>query len=654
MFDINGDGLPDRVMQKVSSPFSVFRVELNTGTGFTHEVDNSAIEWLGVSSQGLGHEAFWSSPSFSITDNDDDHPDTTIEVATLCDINGDGLVDRVMQEKTESSGGDPTVVDVFRVQLNKGPIPDLLRKVNGALGGTVEVAYKPSTQYDNRDHNGIHRLGFPVQTASTLTVDDGLGNRSTTTYEYSRGLFDGQAREFRGFGKVKVTDPAGAMSITYFHQGGGYDDPNGGEYQDATSVAKKGMPYRVEVYGSDSKLYTVTTNKVEEAELVAGSGWRYAYVSQTTKLEYAGVAYEPGSTAYPTTYRAKVRQSVYDIANKTGNILKSIDLGEVNLGSTAAAIATNVRNHTWANLATTDDLYIHTSYATISGRPEIVNKIANTKTTSDSAGSTKLKEIVFTYDTLGRVQSEQTWLDKNRDGAVNQYVPSTPDIRYGYDTYGNRSYSIDKAGIRTDTTYDSHYRMFPVTKQTGTFATSTTYDIRSGLPVRTIDPAGLATENVYDQFFRLTDVLASTAPNTDPTLWLTHIEYNLGGIVDQVSYNFVHQKHAGLRSGVLLLPSGPPGLLPAHDRPRRRRRPAVRLHPLRQGELQEQHAGLQRLQPLHRPNPGRRHGPLLLRRQVLRPRTRPLHPGGLHDPRSRVLPSLQPLRLRLQQSAEVH
>ena len=540
LFDINGDGLPDRVMQNVS-PSNVLRVELNTGTGFTHQIDASNIEWLGVSCQGSGYEAFWWSPNFSITNQDDD-PDYTIQNAIMCDINGDGLVDRVMAEKTAASGGDPAIIDVFKVQLNKGPIPDLLCKVNGALGGSVEVAYKPSTQYDNRDHNGIHRLGFPVQTASTLTVDDGLGNRSTTSYEYSRGFFDGQAREFRGFGKIKVTDPAGAMSITYFHQGGGYDDPNGGEYQDAGSVAKKGMPYRVEVYGSDSKLYTVTTNKVEEAEITASTGWRYAYVSQTTKLEYAGVAYEPDSTAYPTTYRAKVRQSVYDIASKTGNILKSIDLAEVSLGTTSAAIATGIRNHTYTNPATTDDLYIHTSYATITGHPEIVNKIAGTKTTSDSAGSTRLKEIVFTYDTLGRVVTEQTWLDKNRDGTVNQYI--TPASTYGYDAYGNRSYSIDKAGIRTDTTYDGSYHMFPVTKTTGTFVTSTEYDIRSGLPVRTVDPAHLATENVYDQFFRLTDVMASTEPNTDPNLWLTHIEYNLGGIVDQVSYNYVHQKHA--------------------------------------------------------------------------------------------------------------
>jgi RHS repeat-associated protein len=542
LLDINGDGLPDRVMRKFDAPYSVFKVELNTGTGFTGQMDGNDIDWLGVSSQGTPYELYWASPGFSITDFDDGDPDYSVVEVMMCDINGDGLVDRVMPERTASAGGDPTLFDVFKVQLSQGPFPDLLCKVTGSLGGSVAVTYKPSTQYDNKDHEGISRLGFPVQTASTLTVDDGLGNRSTTTYDYARGCFDGQAREFRGFGKVKVTDPAGAMSVTYFHQGGGYEDPNGGEFADANSVAKKGMPYRVEVYGNDSKLYTVTTNKVEESEITAGTDWYYAYVSQTTKLEYAGVAYEPDSAAYPTTYRAKVRQSVYDVAGKTGNILTSIDLGEVTLGTDPNTIAANVAAHTYTNLDTADDLYIHTSYATITGHPEIVNKIASTKTTSDLAGSDKLKEIVFTYDTLGRVLTEKTWLDKTKDGSANRYTTTS---QYNYDTYGNRNQSIDKAGIQTDTTYDTHYQTFPVEKTTGTFVTSTDYDLRSGLPVRTVDPAGMVAESTYDHFFRLTDAMASTEPNNPATLWLTHIDYHLGGITNEVSANYIHQVHEG-------------------------------------------------------------------------------------------------------------
>jgi RHS repeat-associated protein len=281
---------------------------------------------------------------------------------------------------------------------------------------------------------------------------------------------------------------------------------------------------------------------VEEAEIAAGTGWRYAYVSQTTKLEYVGVAYAPDSNGYPTTYRAKVRRSVYDLANQTGNILKSIDLGEVSLGTTSNAIAGNILAHTYTNLSTADDLYIHTSYAGITNHPEIVNKIASTRTTSDEAGNDKLKEIVFTYDGLGRVLTEKTWLDKTRDGAVNRYTTTS---QYGYDSYGNRSYSIDKAGIRTDTTYDSQYHMFPVEKTTGTFVTSTDYEIRSGLPVRTIDPAGMVAQSQYDSLFRLTDAFASTEPNGQPDLWLTHIDYSLGGINNGISHNYVHQIHAG-------------------------------------------------------------------------------------------------------------
>jgi hypothetical protein len=173
----------------------------------------------------------------------------------------------------------------YVVGLNKGPFPDLLQEARNGLGGIVAVTYKASTQYDNRDKDGagvgdpwntnaLSKLGFPVWTVSTVTSDDGMGGVYTTTYGYKGGFFDTAKREFRGFNRAEVTDPLGARTVTYFHQSGGRDESANGEYQDQTSMAKKGIPHRVEVWGTNNALYRLTLNKVEEAVLNT-NGWAF-------------------------------------------------------------------------------------------------------------------------------------------------------------------------------------------------------------------------------------------------------------------------------------------------------------------------------------------------------------------------------------------
>jgi RHS repeat-associated protein len=234
---------------------------------------------------------------------------------------------------------------------------------------------------------------------------------------------------------------------------------------------------------------------------------------------------------------------------QTGNIKKTIDLGEVRLGENATDIANNIKNHTYtSNITANDDLYIHTEYVdpTAQGadfsNTDIINKIKRTWTTSDYAGVNKLKEIVFTYDTHGRVHTEKTWIDKNKDGPVNSY---TAVSEFDYDAYSNLNYTKGKAGIETTTNYDTNYRMFPVKKTTGTFVTESTFDVNSGLPLTTKDAMSIKLQNVYDVFYRLTDVYVGTEPEAEPSLWITHIEYNHGGIVSGLSQNYIHQKFNG-------------------------------------------------------------------------------------------------------------
>ncbi|MFA6542992.1 MAG: toxin TcdB middle/N-terminal domain-containing protein [Limisphaerales bacterium] len=491
--DINGDGLPDRVHSPIfsGSPYDKWVVQFNTGAGF-----GPLTNWTNVTSESGTSSWDWS----SITSVDGTGP-TYLD---LIDIDGDGLPDRVMRKLSYP-------YDVFKVQLNNGPFPDLLNKVENGIGGSVQVTYTPSTKFDNTDSQGRARLPFPVYTVATVGVCDGMGATNTTTYSYLGGMFDGEKREFRGFNQVAVTDPLGAVQKTCFHQGGGRDETAGGEYQDAGSKAKKGIPYLVETYGSDGLLYSRTLNKVEETQLHT-NGWYFPYISQSIQMEYEG----------QSGYRATAKQLTYDTG--TGNLVKESSFGEV-----SGVVFTN---HAFTDVTTADNVYTHITFATLSNG-DIKNKPSSIKITSDSAGSTRLRETQFAYDgARGNLLTKSEWLN-----TISGYVTGS----IGYDTYGNPTTATNAGGIVTTTTYDTN-KTFAQQQITATFTNSSFMDIRSGTVITATDVRGMTVSNVFDAFFRTTEVLVSTNANGAPVLWKSRTDYSLGGITNGISYNYVRSR----------------------------------------------------------------------------------------------------------------
>ena len=89
--------------------------------------------------------------------------------------------------------------------------PHLLIKVVNNLGAETIVHYAPSTKFylkDKRDGKPwITRLPFPVHVVERLETRDYISrNRFVSTYTYHHGYFDGEEREFRGFGMVEQED----------------------------------------------------------------------------------------------------------------------------------------------------------------------------------------------------------------------------------------------------------------------------------------------------------------------------------------------------------------------------------------------------------------------------------------------------------------
>jgi RHS repeat-associated protein len=97
------------------------------------------------------------------------------------------------------------------VNLMGGHKPHLLVKTANNLGAETQVDYAPSTKFyllDKRAGNPWStRLPFPVHVVERVTTYDHISrNRFVTRYAYHHGYFDGEEREFRGFGMVEQWD----------------------------------------------------------------------------------------------------------------------------------------------------------------------------------------------------------------------------------------------------------------------------------------------------------------------------------------------------------------------------------------------------------------------------------------------------------------
>ena len=97
--------------------------------------------------------------------------------------------------------------------------PHLLVKTVNNLGAETCVQYAPSTKFYMQDkYHGkpwITRLPFPVHVVERVETFDHISrNRFVTRYAYHHGYFDGEEREFRGFGMVEQWDTEEIAALT--------------------------------------------------------------------------------------------------------------------------------------------------------------------------------------------------------------------------------------------------------------------------------------------------------------------------------------------------------------------------------------------------------------------------------------------------------
>ena len=520
MYDLNGDGLPDRVVldqTSLNTPNTRWFVYLNNGHGF----NSTPIVLTNLENQSC-YSLFMYSPWWSMQGTGVKGSEAGSLITTLIDINGDGLLDRVMSVHDSGNGVANSTSNYFLVQLNQGPFPDLMTNVNNGLGGVISVSYNPSTAYDNRvdttNPNSVSHMPFPKYMTAAVAASDGVNPLQTTTYGYGGGYYDGVRREFHGFAVVTNTDPTLRAIVTYFHTGGGRNYSALGEYQDTNAItgagnfAKAGLAYRVETYGNDGELYHVQVNQINQTSLTSGGNPRYfPFTALTFDCDYPGNG----------TPNVSATQFTYDPA---GNVTNKIEYGQVNNFTPA--------NFSFTDANTVPPRYYNTTFAAGSGNSYIVNHPA-TAILADGGGNT-VQETDYSYNALSGTLATKLTRISASSFATNSFN--------NYTTCGLVGQIVNPVGVPTAITYDSTYNTYPATTTAGSFTTTTSYDPRSGRLAVATDPAGLTVSNSFDAFLRPTET--DQIPIGGGTaVWMKRYDYPavLQAAVSGLAVNYVDE-----------------------------------------------------------------------------------------------------------------
>ncbi|HUQ04806.1 MAG TPA: FG-GAP-like repeat-containing protein [Kofleriaceae bacterium] len=472
--DVNGDGKDDLVNLASSFGNRVRRVWHSTGSGFTEvsEVNvpfyDSGDWFLGmdvngdgrsdlvaIESIGLGYEQrkIWLSTGDTFVAGASDTQTAFGEGTRLlaADVDGDGLAEMVTMD---SFFGNRT----RRIWKMNGTYPDLMTSIRGSLGATTRVTYAASSVWANTNNPPL------VQTATSVTLDDGRGGVATTQYAYAGGLYDRLDKRFLGFRYEKETRPciAGEASCPY----------NETWFRQDYGAASK--PERIDRRAGDaqlleSELYEYTTNGATVPWTSVRTGnWKYTYAGAGTAC--------PGAQCR-RTYVSRTFNAYGDVVT------------EVTHGNYDASGDENTLAHT----------FVPNTAAYIVNRPADVKTFAGVGT-----GGALLNETATYYDnattwnaapTVGNATKEARWLS-----SPSSFV----ETRKEFDAWGNTTAEVNALGARKTFAFDATYRIFALSETNALGqATTTTWNTVCGEKATTVDLDSQPTTMTYDALCRL-------------------------------------------------------------------------------------------------------------------------------------------------------
>ncbi|MFV8753052.1 SpvB/TcaC N-terminal domain-containing protein [Nannocystaceae bacterium ST9] len=229
--DMTGDGLPDLVRirngevaywpnlgfarfgamirMRGLSPFAPAANLFDPGRIRLADVDGSGTtDLIYLEDRGATIYRNLSGNAFSAGEHVSQFPGVrSVDWAEVVDLKGNGTSCLVWSTSHAAGRGG-----VLRyIDLTSGVKPHLLVATKNNMGAETRVAYAASTKFYLHDKAAgkpwATKLPFPVHVVERVEhLDQVTRQRNVQHYAYHHGYFDGQEREFRGFGMVETWD----------------------------------------------------------------------------------------------------------------------------------------------------------------------------------------------------------------------------------------------------------------------------------------------------------------------------------------------------------------------------------------------------------------------------------------------------------------
>ncbi|MCP4541745.1 MAG: hypothetical protein GY832_31825 [Chloroflexi bacterium] len=455
--DLNNDGLDDLVL-----------------------VGNNSVQtWL-----NRGDDSF--APVTVITGTP--HYGQTDTSIRLADIDADGASELLYSRYPAPADEIMQYVDFYI-----GTQPLLLESIDNGLGRTINVEYQPSTTFYVADWDAgmpwMTTLPFPVHVVSRVTVHDAnSGDDYVIDYAYHDGYYDGEQKEFRGFGRVEKIehgDETADTTITSYV----YDTG-------VMNESRKGLVLEMAVLGEggqcDAPLqecYRREVNQLSTRVLYNGGEdlrISYSFITQTD-------TYVHENLVTPVQLRKTFDQDDY------GNVTREFNYGQVCNGDVTCG---------------DDEILKYVQYAQnldawILSKPSLEWQT--------DAGGNFVSEARFYYDgpdyiglSLGYVLRGDLSRKEESLGALgdNRFIPTQ---RQAFDAYGNVVGIMDANGNLTTVEYDPLVHTFPVVERLHlggdrSLSMVASYHLGFGKIMAATDFGGHAHTYAYDAFGRISRI----------------------------------------------------------------------------------------------------------------------------------------------------
>lgn len=389
---------------------------------------------------------------------------------------------------------------------------DLLKQINYPYGGIETFTYQPSTAYKIGTALA-NKVPFVVHTLKSQTVkESGTAPGYTTSYRYEDGHYffdpaDSYKKEYAGFGKVRVTDPANNYTIHSFHQSQFSDDyASEGEFND--HISKKGRTYRVDHFDAMGNKFQTQWNQWKHDALAnqdVTKDRHFVYLAQNVSADYDG----------NTDYRAKANSFTYDVY---GNQIRIDDFGEVILNNDAGDF--------------TDDLVDEAKYQEIDYTLNTTLRILALPARERwrlGTNNKVISQVIRLYD--GQGFNNRHLVTKGNLTHERVYSQFNPTIynqtRRVYNQFGLVTQVFDPLNKKTIIGYNS--KKLQPTKITNPLGhiTKQNYYYRFNKPKTNTNANNAKTINTYDDFGRLTKVQKSRLNDITKNYNEKLISYNL-------------------------------------------------------------------------------------------------------------------------------